>query len=447
VRLEMRVRWDANLLEPCMQALSDAEFAAGLDRLGPFEQRPLLAVAVSGGADSLALALLTRAWAKRRRGRVVALTVDHRLRAESTAEARQVGRWLRRRGIAHEILTWDGPHPKSDLQSAARAARYRLLESWCHEACCLHLLLAHHREDQAETFWLRLARGSGLDGLSAMPALAERPQCRLLRPLLGVAPARLRARLQAERQPWIEDRSNANLAFARVRVRRSSAVLAAEGLSAERLAQTIRQLGRARSALEQDVARLLAQVVWIEPMGIAVLDPGPLRAASAETALRALAAVLMTVSGSDYPARRDRLERLFEWLTSSPLGRGRTLGGCRIIPQRHKVLVCREFAAVEEERALSRGGDATWDGRFRIALNTNVGRALSVAALGTHRLSAADRRSLAPIAVPARAALPALWRGGRIKGLMHPTLARQGCMAHLQFRPARALSPVGFTVV
>ena len=83
-----------------MQALSDAEFAAGLDRLGPFERRPLLAVAVSGGADSLALALLTRAWVKRRRGRVVALTVDHRLRPESTAEARQVGRWLRR--AAHD---------------------------------------------------------------------------------------------------------------------------------------------------------------------------------------------------------------------------------------------------------------------------------------------------------------------------------------------------------
>src|SRR5579863_2293243 len=160
-----------------MEPLSDAEFGAALDRLGPFERRPLLAVAVSGGADSLALALLASVWAKARRGRVVALTVDHRLRRESTGEARQVGRWLRRLGIAHEILTWKGPYPQGDVQAAARAARYALLEAWCHTAHCLHLLTAHHREDQVETFWLRLARGSGLDGLAAMPAEVERPHC------------------------------------------------------------------------------------------------------------------------------------------------------------------------------------------------------------------------------------------------------------------------------
>src|SRR5579863_9177854 len=152
-----------------MHALSDTEFAETLDRLGPFERRPLIAVAVSGGADSMALALLADAWAKARRGRAVALTVDHRLRAESTAEARQVARWLRRHGIAHEILTWTAPRPRSGVQAAARAARYALLEDWCLRAHCLHLLTAHHRRDQVETFWLRLTRGSGLDGLAAMP--------------------------------------------------------------------------------------------------------------------------------------------------------------------------------------------------------------------------------------------------------------------------------------
>jgi len=108
-------------------ALSDEEFAARLDRLGPYERAPRLAVAVSGGADSLALALLADAWARRRGGAIAALTVDHRLRPESAAEARQTGEWLAARGIAHRTLVWEGPYPASDVQAEARAARYRLL--------------------------------------------------------------------------------------------------------------------------------------------------------------------------------------------------------------------------------------------------------------------------------------------------------------------------------
>src|ERR1700693_3737439 len=123
--------------------LTDAEFAARLDALGPFERAPRLAVAVSGGADSLALALFADAWARARGGRIAALTVDHRLRAASATEARQVGAWLAPRGIVHRTLAWEGPHPESDIQAAARAARYRLLEAWCEEQGILHLLTAH----------------------------------------------------------------------------------------------------------------------------------------------------------------------------------------------------------------------------------------------------------------------------------------------------------------
>jgi tRNA(Ile)-lysidine synthase len=181
-------------------ALTNEEFANRLDRIGPFERPPHLAIAVSGGADSMALALLADAWARPRGGEITALTVDHRLRPESQSEARQVGIWLAARGIAQETLVWDGPHATGDIQAAARAARYRLLEDWCAERRVVHLLTAHHSEDRAETFWLRLARGSGLDGLAGISAVTERAQCRVLRPLLDVPPARLRARLRVEGQ-------------------------------------------------------------------------------------------------------------------------------------------------------------------------------------------------------------------------------------------------------
>ncbi len=140
--------------------------------LGPFEATPALAVAVSGGPDSLALAMLAKAWSDARGGSLVALTVDHGLRPESTGEARQVGRWLKKRGIPQRILRWDGPKPGSALQAEARSARYALLTGWCRARGILHLLLGHQREDQAETVLMRLERGSGPDGLAAMPRRA-----------------------------------------------------------------------------------------------------------------------------------------------------------------------------------------------------------------------------------------------------------------------------------
>ena len=185
--------------------LADREFAARIERLGPFERHPEIAVAVSGGPDSLALAILLDRWARRRGGRAIALTVDHGLREESAAEARRVGRWMRGRGIAHHILVWRGRKPKHGVQAAARDARYALLESWCRRHAILHLALAHHRDDQIETFLMRLGRGSGLDGLAAMPAIAERGGVRLLRPLLDIDKARLVASLAAMGQGWIED--------------------------------------------------------------------------------------------------------------------------------------------------------------------------------------------------------------------------------------------------
>ena len=151
--------------------ISKKEFAASMAALGPFERPPALAVAVSGGADSMALTLLAADWAAARRGSIVALTVDHRLRNESRAEAKQVAAWLAARGIEHKILAWTGEKPSSDVQAAAREKRYELLEDWCRRQGILHLLVAHNLDDQAETFLLRLGRGSGLYGLSGMASV------------------------------------------------------------------------------------------------------------------------------------------------------------------------------------------------------------------------------------------------------------------------------------
>ena len=199
--------------------LTGEELTALLGALGPFERRPEIAVAVSGGPDSMALAVLVQPWVEDRRGRLTALVVDHGLRAESAAEAASTARRLAALGIESRILRWDGPKPGSGIQAAAREARYRLLCGACRAAGILHLLLAHHAGDQAETIALRAERGSGRRGLAGMPAIREVESLRLLRPLLGVAKARLLATLGQRGIGWVEDPSNRDPRFARSRLR------------------------------------------------------------------------------------------------------------------------------------------------------------------------------------------------------------------------------------
>ncbi len=198
-----------------------AELDERLARLGPFERPPRLAVAVSGGPDSLALLLLADRWARASGGTVRAFHVDHGLRPESAAEAARLAGWLAARGIPCRIVRREGPRPPSRLQETARAARLALLEEACAADGILHLLLAHHARDQRETVAMRAARRSGPDGLAGMAALRETARVRLLRPLLDVPPARLRATLEALGQDWLEDPSNRDPRFERARLRGS----------------------------------------------------------------------------------------------------------------------------------------------------------------------------------------------------------------------------------
>jgi tRNA(Ile)-lysidine synthase len=366
------------------------EFAAAMTALGPFERGTRIAVAVSGGADSMALLLLAQEWAAARHGHIAALTVDHGLRPESADEAKRVAQWAAELDVAHRTLCWTGDKPTGDIQAAARAARYRLLEEWCGEAGVFHLLLAHHRDDQAETFLLRLARGSGLDGLAAIAPLVERPSCRLLRPLLAMPRARLAATLAARCQAWLEDPSNRNTKFARVRLRRDGAILARAGLSAARLAATARRLARARQALELPTARLLARAAMPDPGGFLRLDPAPLIAAPEEVGLRALAAMLTAVGGGDYPPRLERLERLYREIAAG-LKRGRTLGGCRIVPHRGALLVCREAAGLAASVSVRPGTTVNWDGRFSLCLAPDAPAGLILGALGSANINQSKR--------------------------------------------------------
>jgi tRNA(Ile)-lysidine synthase len=290
----------------------------------PFEEHPVLAVAVSGGRDSLALTLLAHDWATAAGGRVLGLVVDHGLRAEAAREASATRDLLLKQGIDAAILRWEGPKPGQGLQEAAREARYSLLFEACHQRGILHLLVAHHADDQAETVAMRAARGSGPDGLAGMAALVEQRHVRLLRPLLAVPRARITATLEARGVAWIEDPSNADPRFERARLR-------AEGRSGELDSSA----GERRAAREEVLAR--AAVELIEAGDELALDQAAFRQLGKERASGLLSRVVQAVGGRDHPPRRDRLDRAVDRLAEGS-ARGKsgksqdfTLSECRLM--------------------------------------------------------------------------------------------------------------------
>ncbi|HVV28836.1 MAG TPA: tRNA lysidine(34) synthetase TilS [Rhizomicrobium sp.] len=295
------------------------------------------AVAVSGGSDSLALMHLLGGHARAvGRPAPVVLTVDHGLRAGSAREAKQVACWAGKAGLKAHILAWRGSKPKTGVEAAARAARYRLMGAWLAKHGIATLFVGHTQDDQAETFLLRLARGSGLDGLAAMRARVPWPEpgfagLAVARPLLGFSRAELRAFLEGIGQPWLDDPMNDDESFDRVRIRKAQDALAQAGLSPARIASAAAHLARARAALETVTEAVLVRAA--RPQGEAVLlDPQALAAAPREVGLRALAAVLMQVSGHPYRPRFDALERLFDRIAAGGPGGGATLHGCHIGP-------------------------------------------------------------------------------------------------------------------
>ena len=266
----------------------------------------------------------------------IVLVVDHGLRGGSAEEAAKVQAWARAAGFTAHILSWKGSKPISGIEGKARDARYALLGGWCAAHDVPSLFVAHTLEDQAETFLLRLGRGSGVDGLSAMKPRGPFPLAgfdgvQVLRPLLEVGRAELRAFLTARGTPWLEDPMNEDTRFARVRLRKALPALEAAGVSVRRIAEAARHLARAREALEAATNAFLAQYARVEEGGdFALLDAAALARTNRETGLRALSFVLMLVSGKAYRPRFERLEALFDPILTGTFSGARTLCGCRI---------------------------------------------------------------------------------------------------------------------
>ncbi|MBI3701855.1 MAG: tRNA lysidine(34) synthetase TilS [Afipia sp.] len=210
-------------------------------------------LAVSGGPDSVALMWLAARWraAMKKGPRLIAVTVDHDLRDESAKEARDVKRLAASVAVEHRTLRWVGKKPKTGIPAAARDARYRLLADAARSARASHIFTAHTRNDQAETFIMRLSRGSGIGGLASMARQSARDGIILARPLLDVSKAQLIATLKKANIDFTDDPTNRDTRFMRPRLRELMPALEVEGADARSLARAAARMARANAALEK----------------------------------------------------------------------------------------------------------------------------------------------------------------------------------------------------
>lgn len=336
------LRTDARM-EPCFLPIEFLSLVPG---------EPALCVGISGGADSLALCRLLSEWSDAQGDKgpeIHAVTVDHALRPDSALEAEQVAEilssWPK---VRHTILRWEGEKPRTRILEEARRARFALLSEYCRAHGISNLFLAHHRDDQAETFLTRLAKGSGLDGLAAMgPVSTQESGLRVIRPLLDIGKSELESFCRERGVVWIEDPSNRDPRYLRPRLRAAREVLEREGLSSERLATTARRVRRAREALEVFSEKAFLACLRERTDHGLVFSLSAWRMEPEEVRLRILLKAVETLHAQEKPygPRLERMEALADALFSDEAFRRRSLAGClftRDTKRDRLVIVCEK---------------------------------------------------------------------------------------------------------
>ena len=318
-----------------------------------------IGIAVSGGGDSMALMVMLAELQACLRTELFAVTVNHGLRPEARQEALLVAETAADLGIKHDILTWSGWDGQGNLQDRARRARYDLLADWARRRGIPVIALAHTADDQAETVLMRLARASGADGLSAMSARRRLDGVTLVRPMLTLRRSDLRDFLRVRGRTWVEDPSNSDSRYERVRIREAMTLLEPLGLTVPALCNVADNLSSIRETLNWYTFTEARGLVGFEAGDLLIARAG-FRLLRPEIARRLLQRALMWVGGAEYPPRRTAMHLLQEAISA---GTGMTLMGCRITVDTQAIRIFREFNAVAHLSAPVR---ETWDGRWKL---------------------------------------------------------------------------------
>jgi tRNA(Ile)-lysidine synthase len=320
---------------------------------------PHVALAVSGGSDSMAMLRLAERWSKGT-VKLTALTVDHGLRREAAAEAAQVAAWCKALSIDHHTLKWVDEKPVTGVQAKARVARYDLMTAWCLRHHVAWLLTAHTQDDQAETVRMRQARTSTVESLAGIWQTSMWAGVGLMRPFLQLRRADLRAFLTELEQPWIDDPSNDDETFERVRVRKAMG-----GDSIGELAQIATDAGKLARALAQSAKAWLAANLTIYPEGYGAVPRRGFCGLPADLKARVLQQVIQVFGAGNRVEPRE-IDHILGWITAGGVSR-RTLGGAVIASRTETLLFGREAGRISNvPLPVPDSGEIVWDGRFLV---------------------------------------------------------------------------------
>ena len=301
-----------------------------------------ICVGVSGGSDSLALVLMANQELKPLGYKIVALTVNHNLRPSAQQEADYVAKVMQSHNIEHHILQWIGDKPSSGIEEAARIARYGLIGKWCKENNVKILMTAHHLYDQAETFFMRLERGSGLDGLCGMSEIFQTSDFIIARPLLCTDPQTLKHYLIEQNISWVEDESNYCTDLLRVKIRQFLPELEQRtGISALQIVQTMQRLQTSKNHIDNEVEKIIKNrflslnndAFWCSITEFLKLD--------IELQYRIMGKILKIVGKSDYTPQADKIFNLIKKIQTDDF-KSATLNKCQIKCFNNKIWIFPE---------------------------------------------------------------------------------------------------------
>ncbi len=300
------------------------------------------ALAVSGGSDSLCLAYFSKIYSLEFGNKIHVLIVDHNLRKESHKEALQVKKILKKKKIQSRILRFKGKIPKNNIQKKARDLRYFLISNYCLKNKIKYLTTAHHEDDQFENFFIRLLRGSGLTGLSSMSVNAKYSnRLKIIRPFLGFKKKDLKYVTINYFKTYIQDPSNKDEKFLRVRIRKYRKDMEKEGLDTRKIIKTINNLVSADQALKFYKKKALGKYVYFVSKDICKINKKIFTEEAGEIIFKSFSDILSLVSGTYYPPRSKKIINLISRLKKDRFSKS-TLGGCILEEKDNYILISKE---------------------------------------------------------------------------------------------------------
>lgn len=368
-----------------------------------------LAVGVSGGADSLYLTLLLHQWCQQNDVSLVALTVDHKLRPESSEEAKWLKSFLRSYNILHETLPWQHLDVETKIQEQARAARYALLINYCKLHNITAICMAHHLEDQWETFMMRLAHGSGSAGLGAMSSVSTKDSIFIFRPLLQTSKTQIISELRKFTSIWIEDPSNQNDHYERIQFRNKYKNFEQLGLSSTNIQKSITKLQQEGKALDFYAKRFLSEHITVDGLGYAYCNFNEFQKLPSATQYRVAVRTGTMIGGlfESYPPRVRTVKNLLKTLPKTT-----TCMGCLWTVREGNLYTIREPNRATQETFIHPNEIILWDNRLLV--RSSFGGVLKTLGQKGWLQVKKQLSEVPPIPVEAIYSSVALWNGEKV---------------------------------